>query len=413
MKRRVVITGMGAVTPIGNTVADFWQNLIQGKSGVTRVSRIDVGDVPTQIAGEVKGFQPDLYMDKKEMRRMDRYTQFAIAGVKMALEDAAVDMSEMPSERVGVVIGSGIGGMETLEEQMEVRRVKGPNRVSPFFIPMMISNMAAGQIAIIFGATGPNYTVVTACASATHAIGEAFKMIERGTAEIVITGGTEAPITPMAFAGFCSMRAMSCRNEEPEKASRPFDQKRDGFIMGEGTGILILESLASAQKRNAPIYAEVLGYGATADAYHITAPAPGGVGAARAMSMALHDAAIKPEEVDYINAHGTSTELNDKYETMAIKNVFGEHTRQLAISSTKSMTGHLLGAAGGVEAIATTLAICHDLVPPTINYEYPDPECDLDYVPNQARKMSVQYALSNSLGFGGHNATILLGKFKG
>ncbi|HHY05382.1 MAG TPA: beta-ketoacyl-ACP synthase II, partial [Clostridia bacterium] len=249
--------------------------------------------------------------------------------------------------------------------------------------------------------------------NSTHAIGEAFKMIERGTAEIVITGGTEAPITPMAFAGFCSMRAMSCRNEEPEKASRPFDQKRDGFIMGEGTGILILESLASAQKRNAPIYAEVLGYGATADAYHITAPAPGGVGAARAMSMALHDAAIKPEEVDYINAHGTSTELNDKYETMAIKNVFGEHTRQLAISSTKSMTGHLLGAAGGVEAIATTLAICHDLVPPTINYEYPDPECDLDYVPNQARKMSVQYALSNSLGFGGHNATILLGKFKG
>ncbi|MGI6587649.1 MAG: beta-ketoacyl-ACP synthase II [Peptococcia bacterium] len=413
MKRRVVITGMGAVTPLGNDVDNFWQSLIQGKSGVTRVSRINVGEVPTQIAGEVKDFKPTLYMDKKEVRRMDRFTQFAIAGVKMALEDAAVDMSKVLPDRVGVVLGSGIGGMETLEEQIDVCRTKGPNRVSPFFIPMMISNMAAGQIAITFGATGPNLTVVTACASATNAMGEAFKMIQRGAVDVVITGGTEAPITPMAFAGFCSMRAMSRQNENPEKASRPFDQKRDGFIMGEGSGILILESLESAQKREAPIYAEVLGYGATADAYHITAPAPGGVGAAQAMRMALHDAEIKPEKIDYINAHGTSTELNDKYETMAIKDVFGEYASQLAISSTKSMTGHLLGAAGGVEAIATTLAIYHDLVPPTINYEYPDPECDLDYVPNKARKMSVQYALSNSLGFGGHNATILLGKFKG
>ncbi|MDD2211871.1 MAG: beta-ketoacyl-ACP synthase II [Clostridia bacterium] len=412
MKRRVVITGMGAVTPLGNNVAEFWQGLLAGQSGVTKVTRIDVSDIPTQIAGEVKDFNPTLYMDKKEVRRMDRFTQFAVAGVKMALEDAALDMSKVAPERVGVVLGSGIGGMETLEEQMEVRRVKGANRVSPFFIPMMISNMAAGQIAIIFGATGPNLTVVTACASATNAIGEAFKIIAQGVADVMITGGTEAPITPMAFAGFCSMKAMSRRNEYPQQASRPFDQKRDGFIMGEGSGILVLESLESAKKRKASIYAEVLGYGATADAYHITSPAPGGVGAAKAMQAALNDAGIKPEKVDYINAHGTSTDLNDKYETMAIKDVFQEHAWKLAVSSTKSMTGHLLGAAGGIEAIATALAISHDVVPPTINYDYQDPECDLDYVPSQARRMTVHYALSNSLGFGGHNATILLGKFQ-
>ncbi|MGI6144803.1 MAG: beta-ketoacyl-ACP synthase II [Clostridia bacterium] len=413
MKKRVVITGMGAVTPLGNNVNDFWQGLIQGESGIDRVTRFDLGDIPTQIAGEVKDFNPSLYMDRKEVRRMDRFTQYAVAAAKMALEDANLDISKETSDRVGVVLGSGIGGMATLEEQIEVRRVKGPGRVSPFFVPMMISNMAAGQIAIIFGATGPNFTVVTACASATNAIGEAFRIIQQGNAEVVITGGTEAPITPMAFAGFCSMKAMSCQNEQPQRASRPFDQKRDGFIMGEGAGLLILENLESAQKRNARIYAEVLGYGATADAYHITAPAPGGVGAAKAMLAAINDAGIQPDEVDYINAHGTSTELNDKYETMAIKEVFGEHAGKLAISSTKSMTGHLLGAAGGIEAIATALAIAHELIPPTINYEYPDPECDLDYVPNKARKTPLQYALSNSLGFGGHNATILLGKFKG
>jgi len=412
MKRRVVITGMGAVTPLGNNVTEFWRGLRQGESGLNRVTRFEPDSLPTQIAGEVKDFDPSLYMERKEVRRMDRFTQYAIAGVRMALEDAVLDLTKVAKGRVGVVLGSGIGGMETLEDQIEVKRVKGSNRVSPFFIPMMISNMAAGQIAIILGATGPNLTVVTACASATNAIGEAFKMIQQGSADLMITGGTEAPITPMAFAGFCSMKAMSCQNEQPQKASRPFDQKRDGFIMGEGAGILLLESLESAQKRKAKIYAEVLGYGATADAYHITSPAPGGVGAAKAMSLAISDAGIKPEKIDYINAHGTSTELNDKYETMAIKEVFGEHAAKLVVSSTKSMTGHLLGAAGGIEAIATSLALTHDLVPPTVNYEYPDPECDLDYVPNKARKMTVNYALSNSLGFGGHNASILLGKFQ-
>lgn len=412
MNERVVVTGMGAVTPLGNTVAEFWKNLWQAKSGIKRITRIDIKDVPTQIAGEVKNFQPELYLDRKEMRRMDRFSQFAIAGTKMALEDARVDLGVVPSERMGVIIGSGIGGMETLEEQIEIRLAKGSRRVSPFFIPMMISNMAAGQISIFCGATGPNYTVVTACASATHAIGEAFRLIQRGDADLIISGGCEAPITKMAYAGFCAMRALSTYNEVPEKASRPFDRNRDGFVMSEGAGILVLESLTSALSRKAPIYAEILGYGATADAYHITAPAPGGKGAAKAMSLALKDANLAPEKIDYINAHGTSTEFNDKMETAAIKTVFGQHAYRLAVSSTKSMTGHLLGAAGGVEAIATVLALQHDLVPPTINYEEPDPECDLDYVPNQAREMPVQYALSNSLGFGGHNASLLFAKFK-
>ncbi len=412
MNERVVVTGMGAVTPLGNTVAEFWKNLWQAKSGIKRITRIDIKDVPTQIAGEVKNFQPELYLDRKEMRRMDRFSQFAIAGTKMALEDARVDLGVVPSERMGVIIGSGIGGMETLEEQIEIRLAKGSRRVSPFFIPMMISNMAAGQISIFCGATGPNYTVVTACASATHAIGEAFRLIQRGDADLIISGGCEAPITKMAYAGFCAMRALSTYNEVPEKASRPFDRNRDGFVMSEGAGILVLESLTSALSRKVPIYAEILGYGATADAYHITAPAPGGKGAAKAMSLALKDANLAPEKIDYINAHGTSTEFNDKMETAAIKTVFGQHAYRLAVSSTKSMTGHLLGAAGGVEAIATVLALQHDLVPPTINYEEPDPECDLDYVPNQAREMPVQYALSNSLGFGGHNASLLFAKFK-
>jgi 3-oxoacyl-[acyl-carrier-protein] synthase II len=352
-------------------------------------------------------------MDAKEAKRMDRFTQFAVAAAKMALEDAGINPDAIAKDRVGVVVGSGIGGMETLLEQIEVQRVKGPGRVSPFLVPMMIMNMAAGQIAIIFGFTGPNLTVVTACASGTNAVGEAFRMIQNGVADMVITGGTEAAITSLAFAGFCSMKAMSRVVDEPAKASRPFDLHRDGFVMGEGAGLLILESLESAQRRKARIYAEVLGYGATADAHHITAPAPGGVGAAQAMAQAIADAGLLPEDIDYINAHGTSTDLNDKYETMAIKDVFKEHAKKLAISSTKSMTGHLLGAAGGIEAIVTALTLYHDKIHPTINYEHPDPECDLDYVPNQVRAAQVKYALSNSLGFGGHNATIVLGKFAG
>lgn len=412
MKKRVVVTGMGAVTPLGTGVDAFWQGLLAGRSGIDLVTRIDVSDLPTKVAGEVKDFLPEDFIDHKEAKRMDRFTQFAVAGAKMALEDAGINPENLAKDRVGVVLGSGIGGMETLLEQIEVKREKGPGRVSPFFVPMMITNMAAGQIAITFGITGPNLTVVTACASGTNAVGEAFRMIQNGAADLVITGGTEAAITSMAFAGFCSMKAMSKESAEPAKASRPFDKNRDGFVMGEGAGILLLESLESAQKRQARIYAEVLGYGSTADAYHITAPAPGGVGAAKAMAIAIEDAGLKPEEIDYINAHGTSTDLNDKYETMAIKEVFREHAAKLAISSTKSMTGHLLGAAGGIEAIATAMAIYHDVVPPTINYEEPDPECDLDYVPNTKRSMPVQYALSNSLGFGGHNATILLGKYK-
>ena len=413
MKKRVVVTGMGAVTPLGIGVDAFWQGLLEGRSGIDRVTRIDVSNMPTQVAGEVKDFDPAAFMDAKEAKRMDRFTQFAVAAAKMALEDAGINPDAIAKDRVGVVLGSGIGGMETLLEQIEGQRGKGPGRVSPFLVPMMIMNMAAGQIAIIFGFTGPNLTVVTACASGTNAVGEAFRMIQNGVADMVITGGTEAAITSLAFAGFCSMKAMSRVVDEPAKASRPFDLHRDGFVMGEGAGLLILESLESAQRRKARIYAEVLGYGATADAHHITAPAPGGVGAAQAMAQAIADAGLLPEDIDYINAHGTSTDLNDKYETMAIKDVFKEHAKKLAISSTKSMTGHLLGAAGGIEAIVTALTLYHDKIHPTINYEHPDPECDLDYVPNQVRAAQVKYALSNSLGFGGHNATIVLGKFAG
>jgi len=412
MSKRVVITGMAAITPLGTGVDKFWGNMLAGKSGIGTITRFDASAFPTRIAGEVKDFDPSLYMDKKEARRMDRFTQFAVAGAGMALSDAKIDMENLQKDRVGVVLGSGIGGMETLEDTARVLHEKGPGRVSPFFVPMMIGNMAAGQVAIAMGVTGPNITVVTACASATNAIGESFKMIERGVVEVVITGGTEASITPLALAGFCSMKALSTNNDEPAKASRPFDAKRDGFVMGEGTGIIILESLEHAQKRGAAIYAEIIGYGSSADAYHITAPAPGGVGMAKAMREALNDAGIKPEDVDYINAHGTSTDFNDKYETMAIKTVFGEHARELAVSSTKSMTGHLLGAAGGIELVATALAVKNDQVPPTINYENPDPDCDLDYVPNKARKLKVNYAMSNSFGFGGQNATVLIGKYK-
>lgn len=403
---------MAAITPVGSGLNKFWDNIIAGVSGLAKINRFDASDYPAQIAGEVKDFDPLLYMDKKEARRMDRFTQFAVAGSQMALSDAGIDVQQLEKERTGVVLGSGIGGIETLEDTARVLHEKGPARVSPFFVPMMIGNIAPSQVAINLGVTGPNIAVVTACASATSAIGYAFRQIQRGEAEVVITGGTEAAITPLALAGFCSMKALSTRNEEPHRASRPFDAQRDGFVMGEGAGIIILESLQHAQKRGARIYAEVLGYGATADAYHITAPAPGGVGAAKAMQEAIADAYLKPEDVEYINAHGTSTDLNDKYETMAIKSVFGEHAYKLAVSSTKSMTGHLLGAAGGIEMVITTLAVYHDLVPPTINYEYPDPDCDLDYVPNKARKMPLRYALSNSFGFGGQNATVLIGKYQ-
>lgn len=412
MSKRVVITGMAVISPVGNGLEIFWDSLLKGKSGIGSITRFDAAPFPTRFAGEVKEFDPSLYMDKKEAKRMDRFTQFAVAGAKMAIQDAGIDLEKLQKDRVGVVLGSGIGGMETLEDTARILHEKGPGRVSPFFVPMMIGNMAAGQVAITLGVTGPNITVVTACASATNAIGESYKMIERGATEVVITGGTEASITPLALAGFCSMKALSTNNDHPEKASRPFDAARDGFVMGEGAGIVILESLEHAQKRGARVYAEMLGYGSSSDAYHITAPAPGGLGMAQAMREALGDAGLKPEDIDYINAHGTSTDFNDKYETMAIKIVLGEHAKNVAISSTKSMTGHLLGATGGVELVATALAIKHDWVPPTINYENPDPECDLDYVPNKARQKVIRHAMSNSFGFGGQNATVLIGKYK-
>ncbi|MBO8167809.1 MAG: beta-ketoacyl-ACP synthase II [Thermoanaerobacteraceae bacterium] len=413
MKQRVVVTGIAPISPVGTGKSKFWQNLLDGKSGISGITRFDASDLPTRIAGEVKDFDPNEFFDRKEVRRLDRFAQFAVAGAKMALQDAELDLRREDPKRVGVIFGSGIGGMETFETQTKVLLEKGPQRVSPFFVPMMIGNMAAGQISIFLGIQGPNLTVVNACATGTNAVGEAFKLLQRGGAEVVITGGSEASVTRLAFAGFCAMKAMTTYNEEPEKASRPFDKTRNGFVLSEGAGVLVLETLEHALKRGAPIYAEVVGYGCTADAYHITAPAPEGVGAAHAMSDALKDAGLAPEDVDYINAHGTSTELNDKFETMAIKNVFGEHAKKLAVSSTKSMTGHLLGAAGAIEAIVLALAIKHNWVPPTINYNEPDPECDLDYVPNEAREMNVRVALSNSLGFGGHNATIVFKEFRG
>jgi 3-oxoacyl-[acyl-carrier-protein] synthase II len=413
MSSRVVITGLGAITPIGNTVDEFWNSLCNGQSGVGRITKFDVSELPTQIAACVKDFDPVNYMDKKEAKRMDRYTQFAVAAANMAIKDAELNLDKIDKERFGIVLGTGIGGIETLEEQFGVMMQKGPGRVSPFLVPMMIANMAAGQLSILVGAKGINTTVVTACASGTHAIGEAFNAIRTGAADVVITGGSEAPITRIALAGFCSMKALSVRNDDPKAACRPFDQERDGFVMGEGAGILILESYRHAVKRGARILAEIVGYGSTADAYHITAPAPDGEGGARAMQLALDMARISPGDISYINAHGTSTPYNDKFETKAIKDVFGEHAYKLAVSSTKSMTGHLLGAAGGVEAIAVVKAIAEQFVPPTINYTFPDPECDLDYVPNQGRAWEIEYALSNSFGFGGHNACILVKRYTG
>lgn len=412
LKRRVVITGLGAISPIGVGKDDFWQALMEGKCGIGRITRFDPSEYSTQIAGEVKDFDPVKYIDKKESKRMDRASQFAIAATKMAFEDAAMDLDKEDRTRIGTLVGTGIGGIETLHEQYKILFEKGPNRVSPFFVPMMIGNMVAGQTSITFGLQGPNSCVVTACATGTNAIGDAFRIIERGEADVMVAGGTEAAISPAAVAGFCSMKAMSTRNDEPEKASRPFEKERDGFVMGEGAGIVILESLEHALARGARIYAEVAGYGHNADAYHITAPAPEGVQAAKCMAMALADAGLKPEDADYINAHGTSTPLNDKNETLAIKSLFGDHAYKLAVSSIKSMTGHLLGAAGGIECIATALTIANSMIPPTINYDTPDPELDLDYVPNKAREGVVNVALSNSFGFGGHNATILLKKYQ-
>jgi 3-oxoacyl-[acyl-carrier-protein] synthase II len=410
MKRRVVITGMGVLTSLGSDLHTFWSNLTQGKSGVKRIESFDTSEYPTKIAASIDNFNPQDYMEQKEARRMDRFVQFAVAASTLALQDAGLDVrKDADPERVGVYVGSGIGGLGTWEDQHKVLMEKGPRRISPFFIPMMISNMASGSISIHFGAKGPNSTTVTACATGTHSIGDAFRIIQHGSADVMICGGSEAAITPFGMAGFCAMRAMSTRNDEPEKASRPFDAERDGFVMGEGCGILILESLEHALARRAKIYAEVIGYGMSGDAYHITDPDPSG--AARCMKSAIRDAGLEPGDIDYINAHGTSTPVGDISETKAIKETLGDHAYRVAVSSTKSMTGHLLGAAGGIEAVISALTIYHGTIAPTINLEHPDPECDLDYVPNEARKADVRVAMSNSFGFGGHNATIVLKKF--
>ena len=411
MKNRVVITGLGVISPIGIGKETFWNSLSNGKSGIDYIKKFDTTEYSTKIAAEVKDFDAKDYMNKKEARRMDRFTQFAVAGSHLAIDDANINLEKIDKDRFGVILGSGIGGIETFEEQKEKLEKKGPRRVSPFFIPMMIANMAAGQIAIDLGAKGPNETVVTACASSTNAIGDAFKVLQRGDADILITGGTEASITPISLAGFSSMKALSTNNDNPKKASRPFDKDRDGFVMGEGSGILVLETLEHALKRDAKIYAEIIGYGSSCDANHITAPLEDGSGALKAMEKAINDGKVKIDDIDYINAHGTSTYYNDKFETIAIKNLFKDLAYNIKVSSTKSMTGHLLGAAGGIETIATALTIDKAYIPPTINQDTKDEFCNLDYVPNKGVEYEVNYALSNSLGFGGHNATILMKKY--
>ncbi len=411
---RVVVTGLGTVSPLGNSIPEFWDAIVKGQSGIGLITRFDASGFDTRIAGEVKGFKPEDYLDKKEIRRTDLFVQYGIAAALEAVAAAGLDGENgVDLDRAGVIIGSGIGGIETLETQHAALVEKGPSRISPFFIPMMIADMAAGQISIRLGYRGPNFAAVSACASGAHAIGEAFRIIAKGEADLVVTGGAEATITPLAIGGFCAMKAMSTRNDAPERASRPFDLGRDGFVMGEGSGVAVLESLDHARARGAPILAEVVGYGATGDAHHVTAPAPGGEGAARAMRIALGDAGIAPAAVDYINAHGTSTPMNDKYETMAVKTVFGEHAYKVAFGSTKSMTGHLLGAAGGIEFNIAVLAIRDNIVPPTTNYEVPDPDCDLDCVPNAARRTRVDVVMSNSLGFGGHNVALVVRRYAG
>lgn len=412
MKRRVVVTGIGAVTPIGHGKEAFFNGLKTGKNGAGMIDAFDTTDFTTQIACQVNDLDPSEYINKKELKRMDRFAQFAIVAAKMAHKDAGMNFEATDMNRVGVIMGSGTGGIYTLQEQHTKLVTKGPKRVSPFLIPMMILNMASGMVSMELGAKGPNTTVVTACASGTHAIGDAFKIIQRGDADVMFTGGAEASICELGMAGFCTMKAMSTRNDDPLTASRPFDEGRDGFVMGEGAGVLVLESLEHAEKRGATIYAEVVGYGATADAYHITSPAPGGEGAARCMTMAINDAGIEPTAIDYINAHGTSTPYNDKFETMAIKSTLGDHAYNINVSSTKSMTGHLLGASGAIEAIASVMAVSEDFIPPTINLNNQDPELDLNYTPNVGVEKPVHYALSNSLGFGGHNGTIIVRKFE-
>jgi 3-oxoacyl-[acyl-carrier-protein] synthase II len=411
-RRRVVVTGIGLITPVGLGAEQTWQGLVNGRSGISAITRFDTSQHTTRIAGEVKGFSPDGYMDKKEARRMDLFTQYAVAAAKMALDHSGLKIEPEIAERVGVIVGSGIGGMTIFEETSAIFQQKGIRRVSPFFVPQMIINMAPGQISILFGAKGPNWATVSACATGAHAIGEAMRTIQYGDADVVISGGAEASVTPLGVGGFCAMRALSTRNDAPEKASRPFDRDRDGFVVAEGSGILILEEAEFAKRRGAQILAELVGYGATSDAYHITTPAEGGEGAARCMKKALADAKLNPSDIGYINAHGTSTPPGDPSETAAIKTVFGPHAKSVAVSSTKSMTGHMLGAAGGVEAGIAVLALQRGVLPPTINQENPDPVCDLDYIPNQAREVKVDAALSNSFGFGGTNSVLVFRRFR-
>ena len=414
MKRRVVVTGMGAITPVGNDVATTWRSLIEGKSGTTPITKFDASKFTCRIAAEVKDFNPLDFMDRKEAKRADPYTQYAVAGARQAMTDAnLVERNGMDPDRIGVIIGSGIGGLKSFEEQHDVYRERGVGKISPFFIPMFIADIAAGIVSMQFNAKGPNYATVSACATSAHAIGDAYRTIQYGDADVMITGGAEATVTPMAIGGFANMKALSERNDSPETASRPFDATRDGFVMGEGAGILILEELDHALARGAKIYAEIVGYGATGDAYHLTAPAPDGEGAQRAMKRALKDANLEPKDIQYINAHGTSTPANDFNETRAIKAVFGEHAKALNVSSTKSATGHMLGAAGAVEAIISSLVVGNGIIPPTINYQTPDPELDLNYTPNVSVERKVDAVLSNSFGFGGHNTTLAIKRYEG
>jgi 3-oxoacyl-[acyl-carrier-protein] synthase II len=414
MKKRVVITGLGIISPVGNDVASFWDSLKEGKSGVGPITSFDATAFDSRIAAEVRNFDPTYFgISLKEIKRTAKFVQYAVAAAKQAVESSGLILDQEDRNRIGVIIGSGIGSLHTIEEEHKILLNKGPSRLSPFLIPMLIVNEASGLVAIVHGLKGPNSCIATACASGSHAIGDAYRAILYGDADVMVTGGTEGCIVPTAVGGFCALRALSNRNDAPEKASRPFDRDRDGFIMAEGCGLVVLETLEHAQKRNANIIAEIVGFGMTCDAYHITAPDPDGAGAAAAMTAALKDAQMNPEQITYINAHGTSTKLNDKIETLSMKKAFGPHSKKVMVSSTKSVTGHLLGAAGGVEFVACCLAIKDGVVPPTINYDHPDPECDLDYVPNTARKVEVSVCMSNSLGFGGHNASLIVKKFKG
>ncbi|MDP9278977.1 MAG: beta-ketoacyl-ACP synthase II [Gemmatimonadota bacterium] len=413
MKRRVVVTGMGTITPVGNDVATTWRSLIEGKSGTAPITKFDASKFPVKFAAEVKGFNPLDYMDRKEAKRADQYTQYAVAAARQAMTNAGlVERNGMDPDRIGVIIGSGIGGLKSFEEQHDVYRERGVGKISPFFIPMFIADIAAGIVSMMFNAKGPNYATVSACATSAHAIGDAYRTIQYGDADVMITGGAEATVTPMAIGGFANMKALSERNDSPETASRPFDSTRDGFVMGEGAGILILEELEHALGRGATIYAEIVGYGATGDAYHLTAPAPDGEGAQRAMKRALKDAGLEPKDIQYINAHGTSTPANDFNETRAIKAVFGEHAKSVNVSSTKSATGHMLGAAGAVEAVVSAMVVGTGIIPPTINYQNPDPELDLNYTPNKSVERDVNAVLSNSFGFGGHNSTLAIKRYK-